>query len=93
MKNEKIVNIVLVEVNKVNFALNEMEKSLIKEFLMFLDIFEESTKYFQGRKYPTLSTNIVFYEKIMDMLNENSKKKFVWRIHKFIFFRYKSISY
>lgn len=73
-KNHKVVNIALVEINKTDLALNAMKKNLMQEFLQFLEIFEDATKYLQGRKYPTICSNIVFFEKISDTIEENSSK-------------------
>lgn len=72
-KNQKVINVALIEIERTDLAINHMEKQLLEEFLTFLKIFEDATKYFLGRKYPTINTNIVFFEKIQNTLEENVK--------------------
>lgn len=52
----------------------EMEKEIIKEFAIFLEIFEKATKYLQGQMYPTISVCIYFYENIMSSLEKTEKE-------------------
>lgn len=72
-KNQKVVNIALVEMGKTELALTTMDKVMMDEFLGFLKIFEDATKHLQGRKYPTITSNIVFNENIMDCLTQKSE--------------------
>lgn len=43
---------------------------IIKEVVIYLKIFEKATQYLQDQQYPTLSTCIYFYEKIMILLEK-----------------------
>lgn len=50
-----------------------MEKNIIREFVNFLEVFENITKYLQREHYPTTSTCIYFYESIFNALDKVEK--------------------
>lgn len=74
IENKNIINMALINVNKEHLLIPEMQKAVIKEFSIFLKIFEEATQYLQGQQYPTISCCIYFYEAIIVLLEKTEKE-------------------
>lgn len=64
-KNAVTINIALSYADKNDLVVGEMDKNILKEFEIFLNIFKVCSVVLQGQSYPTLSLNILFLEKMM----------------------------
>lgn len=63
--NKSSINSCLVFLNRIELLIAENEFQIMVGLKEFLTIFHQATITLQGRKYPTLSLHILFYEQMM----------------------------
>lgn len=73
-KNIRVINIALLNAKRDILVIDEMEREMINEFCLFLEIFENATIYLQGKNYPTVSMVIYFMENITSSLEKVEEK-------------------
>lgn len=64
VKNYMNINTALMFIGKLDHLIQNEELNILKAFQEFLEIFESCTVVLQGQLYPTLSLNILFYNRI-----------------------------
>lgn len=60
MQSKNIINIALMESDKMENALKSMEKEMIAEYLQFLESSESATRFLQERKHANLNLVIIY---------------------------------